>query len=350
MLSAFRRAAAILATLMLCVSAPAVFVQTEVESAPGEEVRFQSDPGVMPAGTLETPRGFGAGPFPVAVIISGTGPWARGGFINIRARLLACGIATLIYDKRGQGRSTGKFVDTIPAMERDVAAAVTYLRTRRDVDRGRVALIGMSQGGVAAPMVASRDRAIAAVVMLSGPVGPRGELFLNVLRSNLKGNGKDPKQVEHVAAAVGAWMEARSASAAPAVVGRLRAAAVAAFAEVGFPASEAQQFVVTLDNDVVLSMFEAEPDRVLATVRAPVLAIFGSRDTVLAPELVADAVTALNDNPDALVVTIPGMTHELPRANPPQGAPPVADSTMPIVTDLVGAWLAERLKTGRSGR
>jgi pimeloyl-ACP methyl ester carboxylesterase len=350
MLSALKQAAATLSALLLCVGGSAASAQPGKESATGEEVRFQSDPGIVLAGTLETPRGFGGGPFPVAVIVAGTGPWTRAGFVNIRARLLSGGIATLAYDKRGQGRSTGEFIDTIPAMARDVAAAVAFLRTRPDIDRARIALIGMSQGGVAAPLVASRDPAIAALVMLSGPVGPRGELFLNILRSHLKGNGKDSAQVERVVAAIAAWMEARSAKAEPAAVGRLRKAAVAAFAEVGFPAAQAQQFVATLDNPVVLSMFDAAPDRVLATVRAPVLAIYGSRDTILAPELVPTAVAALDDNRDALVVSVPGMTHELQRAAPLPGDGPVVDSTMPIVTELVGAWLGERLKTAPSGR
>jgi pimeloyl-ACP methyl ester carboxylesterase len=73
-------------------------------------------------------------------------------------------------------------------------------------------------------------------------------------------------------------------------------------------------------------MFEAAPDRVLATVRAPVLAIYGSQDSVLAHALIPAAVAALDANPDAMVVTIPGMTHELQRATPIPGAPPVADS------------------------
>jgi pimeloyl-ACP methyl ester carboxylesterase len=304
----------------------------------------------MLAGTLETPRGAGEGPFPAALIVAGTGPFTRAGFENIRARLLASGIATLVYDKRGQGRSTGEFIDTIPAMERDVAAAVAFLRTRRDIDRGRIALVGMSQGAVAAPMVASRDPAIAAMVMLSGPVGPRGELFLNILRSHLKGNGKDARQVERVTSAVGEWMEARSRKAGSAAIGRSREAAAAAFAEVGFPAVQAQQFVATLDNPVVLSMFEAAPDRVLATVRAPVLAIYGSKDTILAPDLVPAAVAALNGNADALVVTVPGMTHELQRATPTPGGSAVVDPTMPVVTDLVGWWLTQRLKAAPASR
>jgi pimeloyl-ACP methyl ester carboxylesterase len=333
-----------------CIGGPAVFAQAASQLATGEEVRFASDPGVMLAGTLETPRGVGAGPFPVVVLISGTGPWTRGGWINIRARLLASGIAILQYDKRRLGQSTGAFVDTIPAMERDVAAAIAFLRTRRDIDPRRIALVGTSQGEVAAPAVAARDPAIAAVVMLSGPVGPRGGLFLDILRSHLRNNGKDPAQVERVTTAVAAWMEARSAAAAPAAIAALRAAAAAAFAEIGFPAAQAQEFVATLDDDVVLSMFEAAPDRALAAVRAPVMAIFGSRDTILAPDVAPAAVAALVDNPDALVVTVPGMTHELQRATPLPGAEPVADSTMPIVTELLGTWLARRLGTAPSGR
>jgi hypothetical protein len=80
---------------MLCVSGSAAFAQPPSASAPGEEVRFASDPGILLAGTLETPRRSGAGPFLVAVIIPGTGPWTGGGFDNIRARLLASRIATL---------------------------------------------------------------------------------------------------------------------------------------------------------------------------------------------------------------------------------------------------------------
>ena len=342
-----RRTAAILAILTLCVGASAASAQTPGQAS-AEEVRFESGPGTRLAGTLEKPVGFASRPFPVAILISGTGPWTRGGWINIRARLLASGIAVLQYDKPGLGRSTGTFVDTIPAMERDVAAAVSFLRTRRDVDPGRVALVGTSQGAVAAPMVASRDPAVAAVVMLSGPVGPRGELFLSILRGHLRNAGKNPAQVQAVAATVGMWMEARSRNAAAAEVARLRKAAVAAFAGVGFPGPEADNFVATLDNDVVLSMFEAAPDQALSALRVPVLSIYGSRDDVIAPALsVEAAVAALKDNPDALVVAVPGMTHELTRAAPaPSGEATPEDGTMPVVTEVVASWLATRLGTG----
>jgi pimeloyl-ACP methyl ester carboxylesterase len=352
MFSTFHRAASILSILMLSVTGPMLSAQTADRAPPGEEVRFPSDPGTMLAGTLETPRGFGAGHSPVVILISGTGPWTRGGWINIRSRLLASGIAVFQYDKRGQGRSTGAFIDTIPAMERDVAAAIAFLRTRRDIDPRRIALVGISQGAVAAPLVASRDPAIAAVVMLSGPVGPRGELFLSILRSHLRNAGKVPADVERVAGAVGSWMEGRSRRTGAADIRRLRQAAVAAFAGAGFLRPQAEGFVSTLEDDVVLSMYEAAPDRALAAVRAPILAIYGSRDDVIAPDLsFAAATAALGDHPDALVVAVPGMTHELQRAAAaPAGSAPVEDSTMPVVTEIVGGWLAKRLRAGPPDR
>lgn len=317
-----------------------------------EEVRYPSDPGTVLAGSLEKPRSVRAGPLPAVVIISGTGPWKRDGWVNMRARLHAAGLATLVFDKRGQGQSTGTLTDTIPEMTRDVSAAVAFLRTRPDIDGRRIALMGISQGAVAAPLVASRDPTIAAVVMLSGPVGPRGELFLGILRGHLKNAGKNPAQIALATSAVADWMNARSSKAQGADVARLRAATAKAFAEVGFPQDQAENFVTTLDNDVVLSMFDVAPDRALSALQAPTLAIYGSKDDVIAPFLSVEAATvALTGNPDAVVVVIPDMTHELQRATPNKITQPAPeDGTMPIVTETVGQWLERRLFEHTQGR
>lgn len=315
------------------------------EAPRGEEVRYPSDPGTMIAATLEKPPSADDRRHPVVVIISGTGPWTRGGWEKMRASLHAAGLATLTYDKRGLGQSTGTFVDTIPVMERDVAAAVAFLRTRQDIDHQRIALMGISQGAVAAPIVASADPAIAAVVMLSGPVGPRGELFLGILRSHLWNAGKTSVQLDRVAAAVSAWMDARSRVADASATANLRKAAVEAFAGVGFPQDQAENFAAALDDDVVLSMFDVAPDRALEKLHMPTLAIYGSKDDVIAPYLSLEAATAaLQGNPDAIVVVVPDMTHELQRATPTTStATAPEDGTMPVVTELVGNWLAKRL-------
>lgn len=280
-------------------------------------MRYPSDPGTTLAGTLEKPDAAAGARLPVVVIVAGTGPWMRGGWIEIRARLHAAGIATLMFDKRGLGQSTGTFDDTIPTMQRDVAAAVAFLRTRADIDPRRVVLMGISQGAVAAALAGAADPRLAGVVLLSGPVGPRGEMFLGILRGHLANAGKTEAQAATVIEAVAAWMNARSTGASAGTLAGLKTAAADAFKEVGFPADQASGFVQTLDNDVVLSMFDVAPDRAVAALAMPTLVIYGSRDALIAPLASFERATAaLSGNRDALVVMVPGMTHELQRAAP----------------------------------
>lgn len=344
MLVKSRQALAMFLTLLASVVSPVATAQPISKGPVREDVRYSSAPDTVIAATLEKPPST-FDRLPVVVIISGTGPWTRSGWEKMRASLHAAGLATLVYDKRGLGQSTGTFVDTIPVMERDVAAAVAFLCTRQDIDHQRIALMGISQGAVAASLVAAADPAIAAVVVLSGPVGPRGELFLSILRSHLKNGGKTSAQVDQVAAAVSAWMDARSRAADAGETANLRKAAVDAFAAVGFPQDQAENFVTALDDDVVLSMFDVAPDRALEKLRMPTLAIYGSKDDVIAPFLSLEAATmALQGNPDAMVVAVPDMTHELQRSIPTMNtAPAPEDGTMPVVADLVGSWLAKRL-------
>lgn len=328
--------------LLLCVTGTPGLTKAPTESArTAEEVRFPSEAGTTLAGTLERPSASGSRRTPAVVIVAGTGPWPRGGFEKIRARLLESGIAVLQYDKRGVGKSTGAFIDTLPAMERDVAASVEFLRSRSDIDPDHIGLVGHSQGGVAVPAVASRDRRIAAVVTLSGPVGARGELFLGILRANLRSGGKSQADADRVALTVGEWMEARSRGAGAAKVAQTRTAAITAFSSVGL----SDGALAVLDNPVVLSMYEAAPSEALASIRAPVLAIFGTKDDVIAPDLsVAAATTALAANSDALVVSVPGAKHELaPAMEQPDAAKAGGDHMVPAVVDLVGQWLTKRL-------
>ncbi|WP_419809891.1 alpha/beta hydrolase [Sphingomonas sp.] len=322
---------------------------TTASPSRSEEVRFFSEQGVTLAGTLEIPA-VATAPVPVVVIVAGTGRWTRGGFADIRARLLAGGVATLTYDKRGLGRSTGAFIDTIPVMAHDVATAVAYLRTRRGIDGARIALLGISQGAVAAPLVAAQDPNVAAVVALSGPTGGRGEAFMTTMRANLEAGGRSAIQRDRIVAATAAWMEGRS-RAVPAVdLAELRAATTKAFAVNGFTRAQADQFTATLDTPVVLSMYEVAPDAALRRITAPILMVYGTADAVIAPAAsFAGAQAALSSNADALVVAVPGVDHvlALPDAARRAGLEPAFDATAPAVTRLVSGWLIDRLRPRR---
>jgi pimeloyl-ACP methyl ester carboxylesterase len=150
-----------------------------------EEVTFANGE-VSLAGTLTLPAG--RGPHPAVVLVSGSGPQNRdeslGGGIAIRPfKLLAdaltrAGMAVLRYDDRGTGASTGTFsTATLPDFASDAAAAVRYLRSRDDVDANRVGLLGHSEGGLVAAMLARRNHDLSFVIALAGPAVDGRELL-----------------------------------------------------------------------------------------------------------------------------------------------------------------------------
>ena len=142
-------------------------------------VRIPTGMGHTLAGTLTRPRVRSA-PVPVAVTISGSGAQERDEaipgvegyrlFRSVADTLGRRGIAVLRLDDRGVGESTGDFVSaTSRDFADDVRAAVAWLRTRPDIDSTRIALVGHSEGGLVAPLVAADDTRLAAIALLAGP-------------------------------------------------------------------------------------------------------------------------------------------------------------------------------------
>lgn len=141
-----------------------------------EQVEYRgADASVTLAGTLTKPQG--AGPFPCALLITGSGPENRDEmifghrpFLVIADDLTRHGIAVLRVDDRGVGGSTGDAkTATSEDFAADVLAGVQFLATRGDIDPKRIGLIGHSEGGLIAPIVATRSQAVAFIVLLAGP-------------------------------------------------------------------------------------------------------------------------------------------------------------------------------------
>src|SRR5690625_4467384 len=89
------------------------------------------------------------------------------------------GIAVLRFDDRGTAESEGEFDSgTTADFATDVEAAVTYLRKRKEIDPARIGLIGHSEGGIIAPMVAAEDPRIAFIILLAGPGVPGADILL----------------------------------------------------------------------------------------------------------------------------------------------------------------------------
>ncbi len=170
------------------------------------EVSFESQ-GITLAGTLTTPKG--GGPWPAVVLITGSGAQDRdenspgpgglklGIFRTIADSLTRRGIAVLRYDDRGVGGSGGSLTDAgLSGLVADVEAAVGYVRTRPGIDASRVGLIGHSEGGIIAPIVASRDREIAAIVLMAGTAAPIDSVILEQSTELAVAAGGDSADIE----------------------------------------------------------------------------------------------------------------------------------------------------------
>ncbi len=141
-----------------------------------EEVKYSNlTANVTLAGTLTLPRS--EKPSPAILLIAGSGPIDRNEtvfghkpFLVLADHLTKQGFAVLRVDKRGIGQSTGNFdVANSEDFAADALAGVEYLKTRKEVDANRIGLIGHSEGGLIAPMIAIKSNDVAFIVLMAGP-------------------------------------------------------------------------------------------------------------------------------------------------------------------------------------
>ncbi len=159
-------------------------------------------------GTLTIPEG--KGPFPCAVMISGSGQQDRDEtlmghkpFLVIADYLTRIGIAVLRYDDRGVGGSVMEDYGllrnaTSVDFATDAALMVHAARLHPEIDARRVGVIGHSEGGLIGPMVAVEDSALAFVVMLAGPGVSGDEILLLQQSLILESAGATEEQIDRL--------------------------------------------------------------------------------------------------------------------------------------------------------
>ena len=157
------------------------------------------------AGLLFVPEG--AGPFPAAVVIHGSGTSRRdklGWYLTLTKYLQDSGIVVLLPDKRGSEKSEGDWrTASFEDLATDTRAAIEYLRTQRSVPLSGIGVIGMSQGGWIAPIVASQESDLAFLVSMVGPMVTPREQLLYEENHNLRQLGFLPG-ISNVLAYIGA--------------------------------------------------------------------------------------------------------------------------------------------------
>lgn len=316
-----------------------------------EDVRVPSEPGVVLAGRLRLPGQHGKGPFPVVLLLAGSGPSGRGVFPLLEQRLLADGIATFDYDKRGVGDSTGTLIDTLEQVEQDAIAAVAYLRSRPEILTNRIAIAGLSQGAIVGPTLAATDRDVAAVVMMAGIAGSRQEVVFDQMAHQLAAAGIGKEASARMIAATRTFLDAKDANRPAAEVTAARQALADALAAGGLSPDEVKAGLANLDSPVAVSGYRLDASGTLAKVRAPVLALYAEKDDIVpTPTSLPAAKAALRNNPDATVIEIPNTNHGFQQfqgeiAGKPQWTGPVASA--PGVADLICRWLDLRLHANK---
>ena len=146
-----------------------------------QEVSYRNEKdNVKIAGTLTLPRG--VGPYPAVLLITGSGSQDRNEtiaghhpFLVLSDYLTRNGIAVLRVDDRGVGGTDlGSLSVTSENFAEDVLAGVNFLKQRKEIDPKMIGLVGHSEGGMIAPMVAARSQDVSFIVLLAG-LGQRGE-------------------------------------------------------------------------------------------------------------------------------------------------------------------------------
>lgn len=273
------------------------------------------------AGTLTLPGGVKKSP--AVILISGSGTHDRDEtifehkpFLVMADYLTRNGIAVLRVDDRGIGGSEGKTSEaTSLDFAGDVMAGIEFLKSRREIDKKKIGLIGHSEGGLIAPVAASSVKNVAFLVLLAGP-GMTGEQLLyeqNRLTLKAAGMGEETiKQNELVQKTIFDILKNEKDSVK--YYDRLRRV----FSGGLYPVMNSEKKsavdlkIKSVDNPWFKFFLVCNPVDYLKKVKCPVLALNGEKDVQVAPgpNLAAiENALKIGGNKNVKVEKIPGLNH-----------------------------------------
>jgi pimeloyl-ACP methyl ester carboxylesterase len=324
---------------------------------PSEEVTYRnSAAGITLAGTLTLPKA--AAPAPAVILISGSGPEDRDEkvfghrpFLILSDYLTRNGIAVLRVDDRGVGGSTGKTNDsTSEDFAGDVIAGIELLKARKEIDPKRIGLIGHSEGGLVAPLVAVRSNDVAFIVMLAGPGLPGEDILYLQGAAIAKAAGATDEQIaanrglqEQIFRIV---KEEKDPAAAAAKLREMRDRILA-----GIPAEQKAGVSSMLDAQMTMVsspwfryFLAYDPRPTLSQVKVPVLAIIGERDLQVPYERNLEAIGAAlkaGGNTRATLMHLPGLNHLFQEST--TGSPAeysrIEQTMSPAVLAVITEWI-----------
>ncbi len=302
---------------------------------PGDEEVFVNAAGFGLSATVTTPldRDAPSDGWPAVVLVPGVESIDRDEPVSgvpiygqLAKALAEAGYLILRYDRRGVGRSGGRpESSTIEDYAEDVRTMVDYLDDHDDVDDDRIAIVAHGEGGWIGLRAASREKKIAAAVLLAVPAIDGGDLVLEQQRAELKRLQVSAEEREDRIA----------------LQRRIHAAVVDDGSWDDIP----QQFRRQADTPWFKSFLEYEPSDVVRRTRQPLLIIHGMRDDTVssyhADHLAELAKRRSRKEATVDVSMLPDVNHALLDMElGPEDTAPTANGTISSdVTTTVVGWL-----------
>ncbi|PKG43646.1 alpha/beta hydrolase family protein [Psychroflexus sp. MES1-P1E] len=251
-----------------------------------EDITFENKKaGVSLAGTLTLPKKDGV--FPVVILISGSGPQNRDEellghkpFLVLSDFLTKNGIAVLRFDDRGTGKSSGDFKEaTTFDFAKDVEYAIEYLQKRKEINKDKIGLIGHSEGGIIAPIIASENEDIDFIVLMAGSA-LRGDKLLLLQKYKIETQmGINRQLVEsNQQIFAGAYEIILNESIENELVSDTLSKYFTSKYGQALPEKQKIALINQLSSPWMINFIRLDPAVYLSKVNCPVLAINGSKD------------------------------------------------------------------------
>ncbi|MBI5868018.1 MAG: alpha/beta hydrolase [candidate division Zixibacteria bacterium] len=327
-----------------------------------EDVSYtNSKDSVTLAATLTLPGG--EAKVPAVLLITGSGSQDRDEtvfghkpFLILSDYLTRLGIAVLRADDRGFGKSTaGRGASNSESFARDVLAGVAYLKTRKEIDSRRIGLIGHSEGGIIAPMVAAQSKDVAFIVMMAGP-GVTGEEILYkqaelISRASGAGDSAVAAERKQQEAMFGILETESDSLRARAKLRDILMAAMADSARAAGIDSSAIARAIDMQIQQVTSpwfryFLTYDPRPALKKVKCPVLAINGEKDLQVPPDLNIPAIESAlkaGGNKHLTFEILPGLNHLFQTATTgsPEEYAKIEETMSPVALKTIGDWILD---------
>jgi pimeloyl-ACP methyl ester carboxylesterase len=305
--------------------------------------------------------------FPAVILITGSGTQDRDEtifghkpFKIIAEYLSARGFAVLRVDDRGAGKTTiGKNPKAITSenFAKDVESGINFLKTRTEINPKKIGLIGHSEGGMIAPMVAAHSKDVAYIVLLAG-TGVSGEVVLQKQLTyqidalpNIPVNFKQ-KYAQYVANVLKAYKQANSQSEALVDLERLtKNWRDSLTTEDTKYAGNLANIYYTFKNIAIdwgRFFIRYDPKTALFKTKCPVLVINGEKDHQVFPEEnLAGIEEGLKKakNKHYKIVKLEGLNHLFQHSvtGLPQEYPTIKEDFAPEALQLMSDWLSENI-------